>query len=446
MGKLFQLPSQTNAACLQITPIPTLTCFISAHRQIFNISGFGQHDSHLPDIIITQVIQDLENPAFERALWGSSEFFLYRLDKKDTEKGNIIGAALSLPNIHGDGRICWGKNAIPNDPKRAMSAFFNAPFNEDLIPPGALDAVEVKDHNLVKEIGQYIDDTIAAFETAHGPLAEMIRPIDKIEMTEESVTRAINTLAKLKLDPKIINLFCSLDEIPTPIRLGLTPQQVDLLERLSKIEAEYKRIYAEILHAATKVQDATNGIKDINGCACRVCTLATARFLQQIEISNAAAQLGQKIDYKAALLFPKRLERTEIGLMVQNWTKGIKAAKIRGYVDSSTARNKSTDLTAMIVGKVCAGAFGTFDGMFVSSIPTDLMVVPESDHKEFGKGQRCVVGFATRIANWRYKVLIGKKHYLAVADDLGNSSLIGECSEETSPPNVEKKELVDASS
>jgi hypothetical protein len=49
-------------------------------------------------------------------------------------KGKVYTAP--FPNIHSDGKVCWGKNQAPQvDPKKAKDAwflFFNTPFNGDL--------------------------------------------------------------------------------------------------------------------------------------------------------------------------------------------------------------------------------------------------------------------------------------------------------------------------
>lgn len=64
------------------------------------------------------------------------EFFLYAL-ATDTFNPQRAAFHAPFPNVHVDGRICWGKNASPkaggDHAQEAWNLFFQSPFNGDLV-------------------------------------------------------------------------------------------------------------------------------------------------------------------------------------------------------------------------------------------------------------------------------------------------------------------------
>lgn len=467
MGKLFQLPTDSVAVFCQIAPNPTISCFVKPSNRAVSFSD-SKHEIPVPPMIVSQIWQGDEPVGFEYHLWDSSEFFFYRTDEIDPVKG-IRGCMLKFANIHKDGRICWGNNGKPSDAKRALTTFFNAPFNDELIDKMELAAVEVslpvdkfdawQKYFLELNFANTIDVTAdgktfksslitgidQASATRMKALAKAFTTHEVLPTSEadiDSMSAGIRWLMKIQTD---CGLAAELYDLQSWVSgsldgIGINVKAGHQLENIYAIWLAYGELKASALtfcdnlrKTDTKIKEANEALASIGDCSCRSCAGEAKRLTEFVETAKGQAArmkrfgLAPEAVAKALRAKAKNTGASEANNMFHQWSKKRKDMAVLAYMQTADKRGEIKALDKTLLGSTYVGAKGTFDALFVSSVPSDLSLVAPEDHISFGaKGGKCVVGFATRLANWRYKVNIGKKTYGLVTDDRGNGIIVSE--------------------
>jgi hypothetical protein len=467
MGKLFQLPNDGVAVFCQIAPNPTISCFVKPSNRAISFSD-SKHEIPVPPMIVSQIWQGDEPVGFEYHLWDSSEFFFYRTDEIDPAKA-VQGCMLKFANIHKDGRICWGNNNKPNDAKRALTTFFNAPFNDELIDKGELASVDVgipqeklaaweayfldlnsKNTIEVKVDGKIIQSSLitgvdqASVDriSAAALLFEENNQLPASDQTIDSMNAAIRWVMHVQNQCGLAGeLFDANNWVSGAVDgIGITVKAGHQLEHINGLFTAHHRLKNAILNFCSQVQNIAAKVKEANElaknaseCSCRSCKSELRKATEFIDNAKAHADRMKRFALvpeqviKSLKTRPLGYNESRIYVMFQDWSKRRKELAVLEYMKTASNRGEVKGLAKTLLGSTYVGAKGTFDAIFVSSVPSDLSMVSPDDHIAFGaKGGKCVVGFATRLANWRYKVNIGKKTYGLVTDDRGNGIIVSE--------------------
>jgi hypothetical protein len=434
VGRIFLIPGEAEAVLAQVAPNPTLSCLIPGGTKKIKLGSGGEVEVKLPPIFMvqqTQVTEGTQGP--ENTLWGSAEFFLYRVDPDNMAKGKINACALGFSNIHPDGRICWGNNPKPHDPKRAMAMFFDAPFTTELAH--GIEDLEVQPQTEDDPIPK-VTEMLAGL-AAGGPV-----PLDKLEELRNSISAIGDgkdgVEAPLVIEHTILLLegplysalqeFVAWDEANWMIASEERNRLYIAWSLLNEIYRSMQSLAQKIDAAQVTAADDRSKLEEVVKCECRACVVLAKKIAEEADALKKLERFA--LEYNALYQKAKKLRlkpvKTKIGEFLGTWTKTRHDFKLVHFLKTASDRGVLKDMSKSIMGRVFYGSRGKFDALFMSTSVPDISNVPKEDRLSFGKDQECVVGFATRMAPWRYRVQIGKKEYGLVSDDYGIALLVAE--------------------
>lgn len=124
--RLIPLPGSARFVVLQTAPSQRLSFIIPAHtRKVIRFTGRG-HSGNMRTVDF-QVPDMMYCWEFDRQ-YGR----FYVIERIDAS--GIWLRDFRIANVHPSGKICWGQNRPPTNPREMVAAFWGSNFNDDLTP------------------------------------------------------------------------------------------------------------------------------------------------------------------------------------------------------------------------------------------------------------------------------------------------------------------------
>jgi hypothetical protein len=361
----------------------------------------------------------------ELALLTHCEFLMYQTQSE--LQGQIVGRPLKLPNIHKDGRVCWGNNPKPPDLQRGIMAFFHAPFTAELVPPGELASIKVDVDGLLDQLEKLAEEQTKDMKVGYGP--ELLGFIYDLKKKLDELGG--NRLRHATEAGPIIRsgVISTVQQIIQAIAMGAkSTRNIDRLDIVLASLTEVKKLVSSIVAEFRDVNGFVETweaiIKDRDGCPCKACNEVLKRAREQIESRRKEVEIA-KSDPEVAEFLKTYTDRDDSRArrLAANFEETRAERQLEAFMKMASEPGKSNDLTKTIVGSTYIGAKGAIDAVFVSTSTADLALVPPEHYMKNGQGP-CVIGFASRVGNWKYIVRIGNQDYGLTADDNGDALLV----------------------